>query len=57
VVGHDPDFSDLVAELTGFPSLSMKKGAFVRVDVDRPLRAGAGTLAWLVPPDLLKGRG
>jgi phosphohistidine phosphatase len=57
VVGHDPDFSDLVAELTGSPSFSMKKGAFVRVDIDRPLRAGAGTLAWLVPPDLLKDRG
>ena len=49
VVGHDPDFSDLVAELTASPSVSMKKGAFLRIDVDRPLRAGSGRLAWLVP--------
>ena len=56
IVGHDPDFSDLVVELTGGPSLSMKKGAFLRVDVDRPLRPGTGRLAWLVPPDLLKER-
>ena len=56
IVGHDPDFSDLAAELTDTPSLSMKKGAFVRIDVDRPLRPGIGRLAWLVPPDLLKER-
>jgi phosphohistidine phosphatase SixA len=57
VVGHDPEFSELAAELTGAPSLSMKKGAFLRIDVDRPLRPGTGRLAWLVPPDLLKERG
>jgi len=57
VVGHDPDFSDLVAELMGAPSLAMKKGAFLRIDVERPLRAGTGRLAWLVAPDLLKERG
>jgi phosphohistidine phosphatase len=57
VVGHDPDFSDLAADLTGAPSLSMKKGAMLRVDVGRPLRAGTGRLAWLVTPELLKERG
>lgn len=57
LVGHDPDFSELVAELTGLPGFEMKKGALVRVDVDRPLRAGTARLAWLVPPDLLKERG
>jgi len=57
IVGHDPEFSELAAELTDAPSLSMKKGAFLRIDVDRPLRAGSGRLAWLVPPDLLKERG
>jgi phosphohistidine phosphatase len=57
IVGHDPDFSDIAAELAGAPSLSMKKGAFLRIDVDRPLRGGTGRLAWLVPPDLLKERG
>jgi phosphohistidine phosphatase len=57
LVGHDPDFSEMVAELTGTFGHEMKKGAMVRVDVDRPLRGGAGRLAWLVPPDLLKRRG
>jgi phosphohistidine phosphatase len=56
VVGHDPDFSDLVAELIGAPSLAMKKGAMLRVDVGRPLRAGTGRLAWLVTPELLRER-
>src|SRR6476646_4923801 len=56
VVGHDPDFSDLVAELIGAPALAMKKGAMLRVDVGRPLRAGTGRLAWLVTPELLRER-
>ena len=54
VVGHDPDFSDVLAELSGASELPMPKGALARVDVERPLRAGGGTLHWLVPPDLLK---
>jgi phosphohistidine phosphatase len=54
VVGHDPDFSDVLAELSGASQLPMPKGAFARVDIERPLRAGGGTLHWLVPPDLLK---
>jgi phosphohistidine phosphatase SixA len=54
VVGHDPDFSDVLAELSGASDLPMPKGALARVDIERPLRAGGGTLHWLVPPDLLK---
>ena len=54
VVGHDPDFSDLVATLCGAAGLPMKKGALARIDVDRPLEPGGGTLRWLVPPDLLR---
>jgi phosphohistidine phosphatase len=53
IVGHDPDFSDLIASLVGAASIPMKKGALARVDVDGPLLAGAGTLRWLLPPDLL----
>ena len=55
IVGHDPDFSELLSELVG-AHLEMKKGAFARVEIDRPLRAGAGTLRWLLPPDSLKTR-
>jgi phosphohistidine phosphatase len=53
LVGHDPDFTDLLQSLTG-SSVEMKKGALARIDIDRPLSDGAGRLAWLVPPDLLK---
>jgi phosphohistidine phosphatase len=53
LVGHDPEFSELAAALVGAPDLPMRKGALVRIDVDRPLAPGGGTLRWLVPPDLL----
>ena len=54
VVGHDPDFSDLLGELCGASSPPMRKGAFARIDIEHPLRPGTATLRWLVPPDLLK---
>lgn len=54
VVGHDPDFTDLVTTLCGAARVPMKKGALARIDVQRPLRPGGGTLRWLVPPDLLR---
>jgi phosphohistidine phosphatase SixA len=54
LVGHDPDFSELVETLTGWSGLTMKKAAIIRIDIDRPLAAGGGSLAWLVSPDLLK---
>lgn len=53
IVGHDPDFSEVLGQLVGSSRVPMRKGAFARVDVDRPLEAGAGVLRWLVPPDLL----
>lgn len=53
LVGHDPDFSDLVAALCGAHGVPMRKGSFARIEFQRPLRPGAGTLRWLVPPDLL----
>jgi phosphohistidine phosphatase len=53
LIGHDPDFSDLAAALTGLPELPVRKGALVRIDLVRPIEAGAGLLRWLLPPDLL----
>lgn len=53
LVGHDPDFSELLGYLAGTDALSMKKGAFARLDVRGPVAGGNGTLRWLVPPDLL----
>jgi phosphohistidine phosphatase len=52
--GHDPDFSDLVAELCSTDNVAMRKGALARIEVDRPLEAGGGTLRWLIPPDAVK---
>ena len=57
LVGHDPDFSDLLAALSCTAGVPMRKGAFARVEVDRPLKEGSGTLRWLLPPDALKTGG
>ena len=54
IVGHDPDFSSLLATICDFDRASMKKGALARIDARRPLAPGTGELRWLVPPDLLK---
>lgn len=54
LVGHDPDLSELVTILCGASGAPVRKGTFVRIEVDRPLAAGTGTLRWFVPPDLLK---
>ena len=53
VVGHDPDFSDMLATLVGAAELPMRKGAIARVDVALPLGPGCGILRWLFPPELL----
>lgn len=53
IVGHDPDFSDIAAELAGAASLAMRKGTLARLDASRPLAAGGAILRWLIPPDAL----
>jgi len=54
LVGHDPDFSELLALLCDAENVPMRKGALAKIEVDRPLRAGGGTLRWLIPPDALR---
>jgi phosphohistidine phosphatase len=55
LVGHDPDFSDLVSWLVG-SGIEMQKGALARIDVpDRSLKKGRGSLRWLLPPDAVPG--
>ena len=54
LVGHDPDFSLLAADLAGVGELPLRKAALVRIDVKLPLRSGGGILRWLLPPELLK---
>ncbi len=54
LVGHDPDFSELLGELLGTPPIPMRKGALARVDVgSRTVVPGRGILRYLVPPELL----
>jgi phosphohistidine phosphatase len=53
LVGHDPDFSMLAAELAGVADLPVRKGTLLRIDTRRPLQAGSGLIRWLLPPDLL----
>ena len=54
VVGHEPDFSATVAELTGGGRVDFKKGSLARVDVKGPL-LDDGILAWLLTPALMTG--
>jgi phosphohistidine phosphatase len=54
LVGHDPDFSDLLAVMCRAAGVTLRKGALARIEIDRPLEAGAGTLRWLIPPDALR---
>ncbi|MEX1173854.1 MAG: histidine phosphatase family protein [Chloroflexota bacterium] len=54
LVGHDPDFSELVAVLCGAAGVPMRKGAFARIEAERPFQPGTGTLRWLIAPDLLR---
>ena len=56
LVGHDPDFSELSATLTGAAELPVRKGAMLRIDIARPIEAGEGLLRWLLPPELLLPR-
>ncbi|HYM82532.1 MAG TPA: histidine phosphatase family protein [Candidatus Dormibacteraeota bacterium] len=56
LVGHDPDFSELLGDLIGSP-IQLRKGALARVDVAPPFDPESGVLRWLVPPDLLVATG
>jgi phosphohistidine phosphatase len=53
LVGHDPDFSDLLSTLTR-TELRMRKGALARLEVPAGLSDGSGVLRWLLPPDALR---
>lgn len=52
LVGHEPDFSEMISFLTGGSALVIKKASLARVDLfheDPP----AGELVWLIPPKAL----
>jgi phosphohistidine phosphatase len=53
LVGHDPGFTEVASLLSG-TSIEMAKGALARIDLaNREVRAGAGDLRWLLPPDAI----
>jgi phosphohistidine phosphatase len=56
LVGHDPDFSELLGELLGLPSITMRKGALARVDLDGDPATGRATLRYLLPPEVVPDR-
>ena len=47
LVGHEPDFSYVVGQLTGGANVEMKKGAVACVET-QGLARGSGTLKWLL---------
>ncbi len=56
LVGHEPDLGEVAARLLGARgAIEFKKGAVCRIDVDRALPGGPGTLRWFMTPRVLRG--
>ena len=53
LVGHEPDFSLTIGQITG-GSVVCKKGGVIRVDVADP-KVPRGQLIWSLPPKLVGG--
>lgn len=51
LVGHEPDFSELIGNLCGRVRIDMGKGGLARVDWDRG--SGSATLQWFFPAELV----
>lgn len=51
-VGHEPDLSSAVAELTGASSVRLRAGGVACVEFYGVPEPGAGEIAWLIDPDL-----
>jgi phosphohistidine phosphatase SixA len=54
LVGHDPDFSALLANLIGSRGVEMRKGALAAIDLAWPLERGTGSLRFLLTPELFE---
>jgi phosphohistidine phosphatase len=52
VVGHEPDFSEVIGSLIGGGQVNVKKGSLARVDLYNSAPP-QGELMWLIPPKLL----
>lgn len=56
LVGHEPDLGEMAAKLLGARgTVEFRKGAVCRIDVDRAMPSGPGTLRWFLPPRVLRG--
>jgi phosphohistidine phosphatase len=54
LVGHDPDLSDTLAELSGAASIGLRKGGIACLEFEGDARPGAGRVRWLLDPDLYR---
>jgi phosphohistidine phosphatase len=52
LVGHEPDFSNVISACIGGGRVECKKGGLARVDIEDP-DTMAGLLVWLLPPRVL----
>ena len=51
-VGHEPDLSTAIAELTGAASVRLRAGAMACLEFNGIPEPGGGELVWLLDPDL-----
>lgn len=56
LVGHEPDLGTLAAWMIGAKSpLPFKKGGVARIECGDTIKAGDGTLVWMVTPKMVLG--
>ena len=53
LVGHEPDFSETISQVTGGGRITVKKGALAYIDM-QDASSLEGTLVWLIPPKALE---
>jgi phosphohistidine phosphatase SixA len=51
-VGHEPDLSSAIVELTGAASIRMRTGGLACIEFYGVPEPGGGEIAWLLDPDL-----
>ena len=56
-VGHEPDLSGAVSDLTGAASVRMRKGGLACLEFYGIPEPGGGEIAWLLDPDLYLDQG
>lgn len=54
-VGHEPDLSNAVSQLSGAHSVRLRKAGVACLEFPGIPEPGAGEIAWLIDPDLYEG--